>query len=408
MTSRPAWLSLVLALAPACASEGSLDAGESDTSSDTSDTSDTGEPDPALCRAIALPVSPSPGAQQLELVAERSAIPGLADQPTPHGQILGSLFAFDGRLHLGYGDYSANTGPILALAWDPLASTFVELGILPTEEVLWFRPGLATLYSPAIDPDGHQESGGIHRLDCGADQWHVGAPIEGAVHVYDVAIQGESIYATTGSLTGQPALLMRSEDHGESWTEVLRRESAADRFSRFHFLGATPDRLFVAGQDYPAPGTAFAWLREGQAEFEPLSDPPASTLVPIVLADAMLITSFSGNPGRSDYLASWRIEAGGFVPDSPWPTLASGEPKLVAWAPDGERLLVLLAAPDGSYSVQRTDDLSPGAMAWQPLAELDPLVGDEYVSMALLLDDLYLGSKLGSLYALRELELPSQ
>ncbi len=144
-----------------------------------------------------------------------------------------------GRVHLGYGDYNDNTGPIAMSAWDPLEAAFVDYGILPTEEVLWFRPGVGTLYSPAADPDGHQESGGIYRLDCGSEAWHVGTPIPGAVHVYDVARAGRlrDLHVGTGSLTGAPALLMASQDHGESWTEVLRRESdfqaLNDRFSRF-------------------------------------------------------------------------------------------------------------------------------------------------------------------------------
>ncbi len=406
MTSRVRWLSLSLLLA--CGGEDPV--GSDEVSTSTSDDAEP-EPDPALCSPIAVPGGPGLGAQNLELVAVRSAIPGLADQPTAHGRILGALAAFDGRLHLGYGDYSANTGPIAAVAWDPSGSgAFVEFGTLPTEEILWFRPGLGTLYSPAADPDGHQESGGIYRLDCGRDAWHVGTPIPGAVHVYDVAMQGDSIYVGTGSLSGAPALVMASQDYGESWTEVLRRESVADRFSRFTFAGATPEQLFVAGRDYPSPGTAFAWIRRGAGEFEPLVDPPDPSLVPIVLGDAMVIAAFTGNPGRSDYVASYRISGtNSFVPDSPWPTLPGGEAKLVAWGPDGQpdRLLVLMAGADGTTSIQRTDDLASGATAWQELAVLEPLVGDEFVSLALLLGDLYLGTREGSLYALRQLDAPA-
>lgn len=391
MASRVVALTLVLVLAAACASEADVDAGEQETSTDA--------PDSTQCRSITEPVVTGP--QPLELLAERSAIPGLATQPTARGQVLGSLFAFDGRVHLGYGDYSDNTGPIAAVAWDGERQDFVELGVLPTEELLWFRAGAAELYSPAIDPDGHQESGGIYRLPCGAAQWQVGTPIPGAVHVYDVAMQGDSLYVGTGSLEGAPALLMRSDDRGESWTEVLRRESAADRYSRFYFVGATPTQLFVAGRDYPNPGVGFAWLRREQGEFEALVEPPDSSLVPIVLGDTMVIAVFTGNPGRSSYVASYRIEGTSFVPDSPWPVLDDGTSELVGWAPDGETLLALLVAADGSTSVQRSADLSLGASGWEPVAELDALTNDEFVSLALLRGDLYLGSKTGSLYVLR-------
>lgn len=400
----------MIVLALACGDGGM---GQDGTGGETEGESEANPvPDMERCAPISIPVGEGPGAQRLERVAARSEIPGLADQPTTRGQILGTVFAFDGRLHLGYGDYSDNTGPIAMNAWDPGQQAFVSLGTLPTEEVLWFRPGHGTLYSPAIDPDGHQESGGIYRLDCGEPAWRVLPPIDGAVHVYDVAVQGDAIYTTTGSLTGAPALLLESYDHGGHWAEILRRESAPGRFSRFYFVGATPELLFVSGRDHPDPSESFAWLRRGQGELEPLTDPPGSALVPVVLGDAMVIAAFSSNPGRGSHQGSYRIEAQAFVPDDPWP--ADDGSELAAWAPqtdvDGgpERLLVLMRAADGTASVHRTAALASDATQWDRLAELSALPdGDEFVSMALLLGDLYLGTRAGSLYALRGLDAPA-
>ena len=377
------------------------EAAETEAASET----DTGDM-PIECAPITVPVVDAPGERRFELVATRSMIPGLAEQPTSRGQILGSLFAFDGRLHLGYGDYSDNTGPIAMHAWDPSEGTFVDLGVLPTEEVLWFRAAAGKLYTPAIDPDTHLGIGGIYRLDCGAEGWKVGTPIDGAVHVYDVAIQGDTIYAGTGSVTGAPALLMASTDFGESWTEVHRRESAADEFSRFYFVGATPTRMFVSGSH------DFASLRDdaGDGEFHVLSDPPPGSLVPVVLGEAMVIAAFTGNPGRSNHLASYRVEGPDFIVDSPWPALADESAKLITWTADAdpERLLVLMGTADGSASLHRTDDLSKGATAWEELTTIDPLEGDDIVSMALLNNDLYLGTRGGSLYALREIQEPAR
>ena len=119
------------------------DAGEdADATTGSETTGDTGlpEPDPTLCRPISTPVADGPGSQQLELVASRPQIPGIAEQPTERGQVLGVLAAFDGRLHLGYGDYSDNTGPIAMFAWDPMPASgpasFVDLGVLPTEVIV--------------------------------------------------------------------------------------------------------------------------------------------------------------------------------------------------------------------------------------------------------------------------------
>ncbi|WP_146155568.1 hypothetical protein [Enhygromyxa salina] len=369
------------------------------------------EGEPQSCASISTPVGEGAGEQRLELVATREQIPGIADQPTARGRSLGVLHAFDGRLQLGYGDYSDNTGPIAMPAWDPRLGAFVDMGVLPTEEVSFFHAAHGALYSPAIDPDGHQESGGVYRLDCGAAAWSVQTPIPGAVHVYAVASQGETLYASTGSVNGAPALLMASDDRGASWTELLRRESDPDRYSRFYFMAATPELLFVSGRDYPNPGESFAWIRRGgrSGAFEALDDPPDGSLVPVVLGDELVIARFSGSPGISDHLASYRVEGQAFVAHEPWPVPGSVA-KLITWAPQvgeqdqPERLLVLMARPDGGASVHRSADLAAGPEGWSELVRLDALDGDEFVSMALVSNDLYLGTREGSLWAVRELE----
>jgi hypothetical protein len=368
--------------------------------------------DLGVCRPISSPVMDGPGEQILERVATRAQIPGLAEQPSAHGQILGTLYAFDGRLHLGYGDYSDNTGPIRMSAWDPELSTFVDLGDLPTEEVLWFQASEHALYTTAVDADGHQADGGVYRLDCGTEAWTVGPAIEGAVHVYDVALQGDYVYVGTGSLSGEPALVLRSPDRGQSWEEVLRLQTGADEYARFYYLGATPQLLFTSARVLPSPGPSLAWRSVGEGPLEPLPDPPDSPLVPVVLGSQMVLTDFSGNPGRGSYRASFRLDGETFVPEAPWPMDEAGGAALVAWAPqpaDGdqpERLLVLTRAPDGQASVHRSADLWAGPDAWEQLAVLEARDDDPFVSMALLLNTLYLGTKQGSLYALRQLEQP--
>jgi hypothetical protein len=399
---------LICLLASGCADTSQQGTEDGETGSETSSTTGANEPDPELCAPIAIEVLDAAGPRELELLALREDIPGIADQPTARGQILGGLAAFDGRLHLGYGDYSENTGPIDMYAWEPPAEDFVFLGTLPTEEVQWFRPGDGTLYVPATDPDEHQGSGGVYRLDCGSTDWHVGTSIEGAVHVYEVAQLDGDIFVGTGSLTAEPAQVMRSSDHGQSWTEFHRRESPAGKFSRFYFLGATSDTLFMSGRDHPDPLTSFAWTyRNG--EFTELVDPPSLSLVPVIVGEDMVIANFSGDPGRGSYLSSYRVEGAQFVPDDPWPQVDGAAGELVTWAPDADpsATLFLFERPGGGASLQRTRDLSPGSNDWEELASLDAPMDDEFVSMALLLNDLYLGSRLGSLYALRGLQAPA-
>lgn len=412
-SSLPLATLLAAAIVSAC---GGLSAGlDFDGGNSSSGTEGETDAAPIECQPSSVPTLDEPGTRVLERIATADQIPGLAEQPSTHGRILGSLHAFDGRLHLGYGDYSDNTGPITMSAWDPGEGAFVSLGVLPTEEVLWFRPGPGVLYSPSIDPTGHQAEGGVFRLECGASTWQEGAAIEGAVHVYDVAVHDETIYAGTGSLSGRPARLMESHDRGESWTEVLRHESPGDRFSRFYFVAATGTELFVSGQEHPDPDLTLAWLRRGDGDFVPLRDPPPHLLVPIVLGQRMVVAAFSSNPGRGTALSTHRIDGDRFVPDQPWPTLGEEVPTLVAWAAQPanaghpERLLVLLRAADGTSLLARTDDLALGSGGWESLMTLDPPGGtDEHVSMALLLGDLYLGTREGALDVVRQLDAPAQ
>ena len=222
----PLAFAALLACAPATSSPDET-SGQADTDTESGSTTDTGEP--SECAPIAVEVGDAPGAQSLELLFEREDIPGIADQPTTRGQLLGTLHAFDGRLHLGYGDYSENTGPIAMNAWDPGEGAWVYLGTLATEEVQWFRPFGEYLLVPSTDPDAHQGEGGVYRLPCGG-LWDESTTIAGAVHVYDVAIQGDTIYAGTGSLTAEPAQLMASTNLGDTWQEVLRKDSEAEKF----------------------------------------------------------------------------------------------------------------------------------------------------------------------------------
>ena len=379
---------------------------------DPSEIDSVGEP--GECAPVTVPVEDGAGAQELGRVATRDQIPGLADQPTAHGQVLSDLAAFDGRLHLGYGDYDQNTGPITAPVWDPVALEFLIYGVLPTEEARGMFLANGALFMPAIDPDGHQEDGGIYRLDCALARWAIETPIAGAVHVYDLSVQGDTIYAGTGSLGDAPALVMATADGGRSWTEVLRHESPPGGFSRFLYSGATPDLLFVAGREFGTGDAYFAFARRGAGDFEPLAAPPTGALAAVVLGDALRIVEFSSAPGFGSYRETYRVGADALEVDPPWPELDAGS-ELVAWTHQGaeahgrERLLALMADASGGLSVHASEDLDAGPEGFVELARLEAgaLDGELVASMALLGNDLYFGTRAGSLWTLRELELPA-
>ncbi len=360
---------------------------------------------PPECAPVVIPVLNEPGERSFEPLATRAEIPGLADQPTATGQILRSLAAFDGRLHLGYGDYSQNTGPIPMFAFEPASAQFIELGILSTEQVTGLVHDGTHLYASAVDPVGHQAEGGAFRLPCGDSGWLEGAAISGAVHVYGTTVFEERIYVGTGSLEGQPARLMSSADAGASWDEEFRQESPAGRFTRFYYLGGKGTQFFVSGHSQPAPVESFAWVRESGTFVSVSGVPDTGYLAPVVFADRMVVAHTNGDTGAGRHLGTFALEADILVPTSPFPTVGS----LAAWSispgldPTPSWLWVLMVDAE-TTSLHRSGDFE----SWEEVATVPAApAGDRYTSMAILLNDAYLGTAAGTLMVLGDLDRPA-
>ena len=90
-------------------------------------------------------------ASQFELVGTH---PQASQQPTVRGRTLNFLKHWNGAIYAGYGDGTANTGPI---AITPFALSTNQFAAQPalvanTEELRVFRALNGNLYAPAIDP----------------------------------------------------------------------------------------------------------------------------------------------------------------------------------------------------------------------------------------------------------------
>ena len=376
-----------------------------------------------ICADITIPVKDEWGARRLELLFRREQIPDINLQPTKNGQILRSLWAFDGRLHLGYGDETNNTGPISMHAWDPTQQAWVFLGTLYTEQMKHFRPGPGVLYSPEADAKGEERSNGVYELKCGSMSWSfAGNPINGSAHLYDLAVQGSRILVGTGSRSHKPAFLMASDDQGETWMELFRHESPPGMYSRIYNVGATDNVTFVSGRvkQHGESKSGFAYIRyTGEASFEPISNmeiasPQNSSklpyLVPVTHRQEMVITAFTLTPPRGQNHGSYRISGKELIVDDPWPKINGKQCSLENWAPDPnqDRLLVLMQCSDRSAGVFRTASLERDPV-WETALLLPPLKddGDTFTSMSLLLNDLYLGTRHGNLYIVQELYRPA-
>jgi hypothetical protein len=200
-----------------------------------------------LAGVATLSVSPADGLAQsggFELVGTH---PQASEQPTSRGRTLNFLKYWNGAIYAGYGDYSANTGPI---AITPFALPSDQFAAQPafwadSEELQVFRALNGDLHAPSIDP----------KIDDDYSQRPLAGPwtardVVDALHVYDMTERAESELWMVGS-AGEDAVAWRSLDGGATWSTALTvpPRNSGD-FARFYFAGVHQNALYVQAVDF--------------------------------------------------------------------------------------------------------------------------------------------------------------
>lgn len=435
------------------------------------------------CLSNHIPVNPHiPGRRDLSLLHTRQEIPDINTQPG-EGFMIQALTAFDGHLHLAYGDSGENSGPLSLHAYQPATGLWTYKGLLGTEELRLFRPYYyhnqqhGVLYTPEIDAHGDERrrQSGVYQLECGTtSQWTTtGGPIYGSAHVYDVEVMPSSdpstplLWASMGSRTGDVGRLVVSHNGGTNWTDVYRIPVDPHAFSRIYFIGILPGVLVyvwgriirhVAGDDESIQETfARVWYLDGidlttrqsykDANFQNITNldiaaPPdvaadphelSPYIRPVIYRNEMRLVAHAFRFGP--HLGSYELQGTQLVPADPWPRMdqanrniqinqngrgggsSDGEEEpeedtteLVAWMEDEQHghLIVLMECCGGHAGVYRTNaTFSSGHQAWEEIVHLDPPADeDRYLSLALLNNDLYLGTAQGNLYVVQEIYQP--
>jgi hypothetical protein len=200
--------------------------------------------------------------------------PQAASQSTSVGRTISALEPWNGRLYAGYGDYTANTGPITINAFDGtrFASTLPSDQLPPcsqgvtvpeactakTEAIYIFRQLGGKLYAPSIDPTGRNGSDYAIASSnvLGNATWLNPSPGQ-AEHVFDMAtLTGSDLWFVGSDYLngGNNAGTWRSLDAGATWTEVLSQPPLVDNgsnFSRFYGVVAYHGKLYVEPYDFP-------------------------------------------------------------------------------------------------------------------------------------------------------------
>ena len=354
------------------------------------------------CEVPTLPaLTQQAGQRQLRRIATRDEIPGLASQTTELGRALSTMIGYQGRIHLGYGDYSANTGPIDMVSFDPELDGFIEHGSITSEDAQYFFVFDEMLFASDVDPRGHEAIGSVFRLSDTCATWETMTPVPGAVHNYGMAEFDGRLWLTTGSLEGAPARVMSTEDFGESWREelVVPPQEGPGNFVRILYAGATPDRLVTTGRLMP--GTeSFAHTYSAGAWTELTQVPDARDLVPIVLGSQLVLAVFDANVGKGGVARdAYTIEDGRLEPVELLPASRS----LINWSRDDstERLWALARTIEGEHQILSSSDL----VSWELVTKLQPSLEDPR-SIAHWGNALFIGTGAGELYVLDELFVP--
>lgn len=401
MRVRPTSAALLLALAAIAAGCGDDNAPGPDLP-DAADGIHAGDAGPADAPAVDVPTEP--GARTFGAVASQADMPGIAAQTTERGRMIGALHSYDGRVWIGYGDFTKNTGPIAVLSYEPQSGALAADQTVSTEEVLRFATWDGALFIADSDARGHEAEGSVFRLVGAAGTWETMTPIAGAVHTFDVGVFGGRLLAATGSIKGGSAWLMSTDDGGLTWQDEHSTPTDAASFARYTHIGVDGDRLLVFGRLHGTPSQRLGFFRDPGAAWQTLGGLPggSSFLVPLPApGGGLLFAEMAGDMGKGgQHTQTWALEGDGLkAADGALPP----DSALVAWSPgdDGRAWLLCTAIADGAAALWASAE-----GGWERVAELPALEQDAYSALVWHNNDVFVGTLAGDLYRVAEIRRP--
>jgi hypothetical protein len=204
--------------------------------------------------------APSRGSAFQQVAVDRWA----AAQPTATGRTILELSEHDGKVIAGYGDYSANTGPITISSVDPTTGSVEDLGVADTEATYTIRTLNGKLFAPSTDPR--------NSADFAEATPFTSHTVVGAWHAFDMASLGTDLWLVGSQ--GSDAVAWRSLDGGTTWQESLRiAPMVAGDYARFYFAATFGGNLYVQAVDMSKP-------HAGAMVFDGTSWADAPTMLP--------------------------------------------------------------------------------------------------------------------------------
>lgn len=310
---------------------------------------------------------------------------------------------FGGRVYVGYGDYTADTGPIAIAAID-LATGAIGAPLLSyaTEAVQSYRAIGQELFAPDLDPR-RTRLGGFARGVAGtsAELW-TDEKVVPATHIFDIAsFDGRDLWLF-GSL-GDNAMAWRSVDGGRTWTTSLSiAPLTRGSFSRMYGAFVLEGRLFTQAVDYPGGPQPQSKVFDGDR----WRDGP--TLIPreahnhdvfpwrpqVVGRQAIYLDQHSGTTYR--VVRAYRFDGDrARLTFGPRDRHDAGDPQFA--------VVDVTVSGNSAYVLNRLQQVwsSDDLVEWRRRADFAGAAGESATSIAVSGADLYVGTSLSNVYRLR-------
>lgn len=174
---------------------------------------------------------------------------GINTQPTQAGREISDLTLHNGRLYVGYGDYTANTGPIDLYSYDAnTGASRLDIKV-PTEDIDIITEVNGKLVVPYIDPRAEWSSPvGYASNKSGTWQNYDQAKM---IHNYDMATTNGTNLFMAGSLNLNGrfyAVIWYSPNGVDKWQIIRKVTSPANRdeLDRYYWMEVINGKLYAA------------------------------------------------------------------------------------------------------------------------------------------------------------------
>lgn len=194
-------------------------------------------------------------AQSLSGFTEFARHPSIAAQPES-GRAVQDLAIHNGELYMGFGNYSANTGPIDVATVNLATGGYDVKTTAATEEINTYRTFNGRLYAPWIDPT---VVGGLYSSDQGGTWGTFGPDVEN-VHIFDVAVLPNGVQLAVGSANSTDrstylgATAFVSYDNGRTWrveqTDLVSAQNPdVSGYERYYWIAMIGGKAYIQARD---------------------------------------------------------------------------------------------------------------------------------------------------------------